>query len=178
MADAARRKELEPAIDGGIESLRKLTSPKHYWVLGLEGRYHLMRGENVDAIRVLEEASKSMPAGEVDMMYLLAQVELAGRQVGPGRWWLQRVVETAPNWVSPRLKLTELQLADGDVEGAKRNLAQLPATGPEQPRHQEAGRPGGRALAEGRPRGAPPSGSTPCRRIRPISGPTRPGSRC
>ena len=50
-ADATKRKAMEPAIEGGIESLRKLTSPKNYWVLGLEGRYRLIRGENVEAIR-------------------------------------------------------------------------------------------------------------------------------
>ena len=77
-----------PVIEAGIESLRNLTSPKHFWVLGLEGRYHLIRGEYVDAIRVLEEASKSMPAGDADLMYVIAQAELAGNQVGSGKWWL------------------------------------------------------------------------------------------
>lgn len=132
--EPAKRKELGPVIEAGIESLRKLTSPKHFWVLGLEGRYHLIRGEYVDAIRVLEEASKSMPAGDADFMYVIAQAELAGNQVGSGKWWLQRAVEAAPpSWLAPRLKLTDMLLTEGDVESAKRNLAVLQQQGQDDP---------------------------------------------
>lgn len=123
---AARRKELEPLILDNIDKLRRLSSGKNYRVLGLEGRLHLLKQDNVTAVNALREAVENMgTANDIDLMFLLARAYLTTRQQGQARNVLDRIVNAAETWPAPRILLADLLLQEGDGDSARRHLAVL-----------------------------------------------------
>lgn len=126
--DAAKQQELQTAITDGLDKLRRLSSPRAVKVLGLEGRLHLVKGENVDAVKSLEDAVSQMTtsaAVDYEIMYLLAQAYVTTRQPGQSKGLLEKIVAGAPKWTAPRLMLTDMLLQNGDIDAARQHIAVL-----------------------------------------------------
>ena len=136
-ADAAKRKDLERQVEAGIEKYRKLSNnPRDYHVPELEGRLHLLKGEQVEAVKSLEEATRRLQTQggtDYDLMLLLGRTYMVTKQPGQARAKLEKVISDLPTWADPRTSLIELLMQDGDVEGARRHFNVLRGQYPDNP---------------------------------------------
>lgn len=134
--DEAKAKAAEAAVAQGVETIRRLKAgTSGYYVPALQGKLHLLRGQNVEAVKVLGEAVQQRPgrvgADGFYTMYMLARANLAVGQPGPAKALLDQVVEALPDFAPARLRLAQLTFQDGDVDGTKKHLAVLRAQDPD-----------------------------------------------
>lgn len=142
-ADPAKRAEASRVLDDTMDKLRRIKSPRTLLVLALEGRIHLVRGQDVEAVKALEEARALLPVNQPDndLLFLLARACVQTRQPGRAKDILLEVVASAPTAIGPRAMLAELYLQENDTGAAKAQveaIRKVKADAPEVARLEEA----------------------------------------
>lgn len=121
--DPAKRKEILAQIDTDMDRLRRLASARAPKVLALEGELLMLKGQMVEAVKVMEEAYAGMTAGVKDWetVYNLARAYDSVRQPGRARRLCEEVVSLGggSNYVLPaRTLLADLLLRENRPDEA------------------------------------------------------------
>jgi tetratricopeptide (TPR) repeat protein len=133
--DTAARKDLSGKIEEKLDDLRHLYPPQSVPVLNLEGRFHLLKGENVEAVKTFEEAVLQMSPSNLDndLLYQLAIAYIRTGQPGRARQKLEQVILKMDSAVPPRIQLARVLLQFNDLAGAAVQLRKLQELAPDSP---------------------------------------------
>lgn len=136
--EPAKVKAKLDAVDGDMEKLRRLASPRAPKVLALEGQLLLLKGQPVEAVKSMEEAYSSMGAGQKDWETILrlAQAYDNVRQPGRARQLCEEIVALAgdSNYVLPaRALLADLLIREKRLDAAREQINQIQAKNKDYP---------------------------------------------
>jgi len=129
------RKEIAGKIDAELGELRRLYPPQSVPVLNLEGRFHLAKGENVEAVKTFEQAVLQMSAATMDddLVYQLARAYMLTNQPGRARQKLEQVVLRLDGAVPARILLARVLLQLKEFQGVAAQLRRLQELAPDSP---------------------------------------------
>lgn len=132
-ADAAKRKTILAQIDTEMDRLRRLASPRAPKVLALEGELLMIKGQQVEAVKAMEEAYAGMTAGAKDWetVYNLARAYDNVRQPGQARKFAQEVVTLgvgSPFVLPARALLADLLLRENRPDEALEHITAIEKT--------------------------------------------------
>ncbi len=139
LSDKEKRKQIAGTIEGQLDKLRHLCLPQSITLLALEGRFDLMKGDDVEAVKKLEQAVLQMPPShvDVDVLFQLAQAYMRTGQPGRARQRLEQVILKRDSIVPPRLMLARLLLEASELQAAAAQLRKLQELAPDAPEVRE-----------------------------------------
>jgi tetratricopeptide (TPR) repeat protein len=130
-----KHKKIAASIDEELDHLRHLYPPQSVPVLNLEGRFHLLKGENVEAVKTFEQAVLQMSAANMDndLLYQLARAYTLTGQPGRARQKLEQVILKMDAAVPPRVLLAKILLQFNELPAVAIQLKRLKELAPDSP---------------------------------------------
>ncbi|QOV87658.1 tetratricopeptide repeat protein [Humisphaera borealis] len=128
--DDEKQKTKLALADTDMERLRRIASPRAPKVLAIEGQLLLIKGQQVEAVKVMEEAYSGMTAGAKDWetVFRLAQAYEGVRQPGRARKLCEELVALGgdSNYVLPaRALLADLLIREKRLDSALEQIKQI-----------------------------------------------------
>jgi tetratricopeptide (TPR) repeat protein len=133
--DPDKRKQIAANIDDRLDALRHLYPPQSVPVLNLEGRYHLLKGENVEAVKTFEQAVLQMSAANMDndLLFQLARAYTLTGQPGRARQRLEQVILKMDTAVPARVMLAKILLQFSELQAVAVQVRRLKELAPDSP---------------------------------------------
>ncbi|MEM8872902.1 MAG: tetratricopeptide repeat protein [Planctomycetota bacterium] len=141
---ATRLAEIQPLIDAYEERWRRLTdvpvdsSPD---LLQLNGMYQIAQGDYARGIATLKRADTLVrPADrlrKLRLWYELAQANLALRQTGPARQYLEQILQFNPGFAPARLSLARMHISERRFDAAQEQVEALLEADPDNESYQQ-----------------------------------------